>query len=241
MHSQELKLTIIQRALADAAGLAQRGDHDGIPAWDAAVSSMAAEFKALKKRADILYIVTAIGAFTILAQKTTGEMSVEVATIKLPLSILSKQAMAILLSGAFGYYLAAVISAAMVRGSIQTVLQRAAPEGWEFLLCRYEADLLWTNMLRPKMGGYTSPVREKIIAVIVQLSNNAIVLGHALLVIGAICVAGIAAIDARSCFGMALSGLALFGVVGAYLACLLALFWKLPYRPPLSSETAPHG
>jgi hypothetical protein len=232
MSSQELQLTVIQRALADAAALAERGDHDGSPAWDAALSSMAAEFKALKKKVDILYVVTALGAFAILAQPPASQAAIEFGTIKLPLSMLSRQAIAVLLAGAYEIFLSAAISAAMIRFSMQAILQRSAREGWEFLLSRYEAELLWTNILRVKSLGHTSPKGEVVVARIAQFSNFSIIIGHTALVLGGICAAGYAAILANSYFGIVLSGLALCGAVSALVACALSLFWKLPYRPP---------
>jgi hypothetical protein len=227
-----IKITAMHRSLADAIGLAQRGDFDRLPASDAALAAMATELKALRKKITILYAGTALLAFFILAQGTSANIDVDLFGLRMPLSVLSKQALAVFLAGAFAYYAAALISFGLLYGLVAAILTRAAPEGWQYLLARYDADHLWTNLLFPKKLGYPSAIGERRIAVIVHSTNTAVVCSHIALVFGAIISSGAAAVNSASYFGMALASLALIAASGAVVGALCALYLPLEYGPP---------
>lgn len=231
MSNKIIKLTALQRALAEAHGFSQRGDFDQIPPSDNALRSLAAELKALRKKVVILYVGTTLGAFLILSNVATNA-SIEILGASLPLSVLSRQALAVLLAGAFGYYAAAVISAVMVYGTMSAILQRFAPESWEFLLSRYDADQLWTNMLLPKKLGAPSPRAERVIAGIVNGTNKLVVSGHITLIVIAVWASLTAAIDAKSLSGIVLGALAVLAVLGTALGAVAATFLKLKYKLP---------
>jgi hypothetical protein len=231
-----IKITPLQRAMAEAEGFAARGDFDVVPPSDAALKSLASEFKTLRKKVTILYAATTLGAFLILSQTPDGA-SVSLMGVSIPLALLSKQALSILLVAAFAYYAGDVISASMVYGTMAAILKRSAPESWEFLLSRYDADQLWTNMLTPKKLGAPSPTSERILAWIVAFANKAVVGGHIALVWGAVVSAMLDALDARSFFGIALSALALLAVICTTIGALCAAFKKLTYTIPAQAET----
>jgi hypothetical protein len=235
-RSATQKMTAVTRSLADSARLAQRGDFDANPAAHDAVVTMVQELKSLRSKVNLLYLATTIAAFLILSQPTTGEISFELIGLKMPLSVLSKQAISIIMAGAFGYYLSALVSATLLYGTLMLIFQRAAPEGWEYLIARYDADLLWTTLLRPKALGYTATKWERFVSLIVQITNGAVVTGHLVLVMGAIFAAGVAALAAKSKFGIALSALAIIGSVGAILGALGALYIKVDYEAPKPTE-----
>jgi len=227
-----LKLTAAQRSLAEAIGLAQRGDFDSTPNCDTALTMMAAELKALRKKVTILYVGTALGAFFILAQGSSSGLAVELFGLKVPVSMLSKQALAVFLGGAFGYYAAALASLAMLYGAIASILSRTAPEGWLYLLARYDADMLWMDLLFPRRLGYPTPIGERRIALIVHASNSAVVGSHVALVLGAVVAAANAAFTSGSYFGILLAVLALVAVAGAIVGALSAFFLRFTYNPP---------
>ena len=229
--SKIVRLTAIQRALADAIGLANRGDFEKIPASDSALQAMAKELKLLRKKVTILYPATALVAFLILSQ-ASDRVVVDVSDIKLPLSILSNQALAVVLAAAFGYYAAATVSAAMLYNTMAAILKRDVPEGWEFLLARYDADYMWTNMLQEKKLGAPSPPGERAIANAVSVSNIAVVAGHMFLTIGAVAVSFLSAMEAHTFLGLALASLAMVGVLGAAGGAICAVFLKLNYCVP---------
>lgn len=226
-----LRLTALQRAMADAHGLAQRGDFDAVSPSDGTLQAMAAELKVLKNRVWILYAATALGSFLVLSQAgATAE--IDLLGIKFPLSILSKQALSVLLAAAFSYYAGAVVSAAMLYGTMAAIVMRAATEGWDFLLAKFDAEYLWINMLREKKMGAPSPGSEKAIALMVSVSNRAVVLGHILLVIAAVGVSLREALDSGLFWGIILASLAMIGVLAAAIGGLSACFLKLSYRIP---------
>jgi hypothetical protein len=68
-----------------------------------------------------------VGAFLVLSQATS--QAVELFGAKLPLSVLSNQVLAVLLAAAFGYYAAAVVSAAMLYSAMAAIVMRDVPEG----------------------------------------------------------------------------------------------------------------
>jgi hypothetical protein len=226
-----VKLTALQRAIAEAQGLANRGDFDALPSSDGALRSMSGEFKALRKKVTLLYVVTTIRAFFILSH-TNSDASVSIFGISVPLSLLSKQALSILLAGAFAYYAGAVVSAAMLYGTMAAIVRRAAPESWEFLLSRYDADQLWTNLLIPKKLGAPSPWSEIFLAGIVSFGNRAVVGAHIALVWGAVISAMMQATKEGGWFGIALSGLALLAVLCATIGAVGAVFVRLTYTLP---------
>lgn len=229
---QPLKLTAVARSLADAMGLAARGDFDTVPNCDVALTAMAAELKVLRKKITALYVGTAVGAFFILAQANSTGLSVDLFGVRIPVSMLSQQALAVFLGGAFAYYMAALASFALLYGVIAAILRRFTPEGWEYLLARYDADMLWTNMLLPKKLGYPSARGERRMARLVYTSNFAVVLSHVALVFGAIISAGSSAINSNSYFGILLTALALIAVLGAFGGAFSALFLPFEYHPP---------
>ena len=217
--------------MAEAQGLANRGDFDALPPSDGALRSMSGEFKSLRKKITILYVATTVGAFFILSH-TSGDASVSVFGVSIPLSLLSKQALSILLAGAFSYYAGAVVSAAMLYGTMAAIVRRSAPESWEFLLSRYDADQLWTNLLIPKKLGAPSPKSERFLAGIVSFGNRAVVGAHIALVWGAVISAAMEAVNEGALFGLALSGLALLAVLCATIGALGAVFVRLTYTLP---------
>ncbi|HJR55526.1 MAG TPA: hypothetical protein VJ798_03020 [Rhizomicrobium sp.] len=227
-----IRITAVNRSLADAIGLAQRGDFDKTPACDPALSAMAAEMKMLRRKVTILYAGTTLAAFFILAQEPAASANIEVLGVSVPLSVLSKQALAVFLAGAFTYYAGALMSYSLLYGQVAAILSRIAPEGWQYLFARYDADQLWMNILIPRKLGYPSAVGERRIALLVQASNTAVVLSHIVLVFGAILSAGLTAYDAESVFGIILSVIATIAVLGATVGALCALFLPLTYKPP---------
>jgi hypothetical protein len=181
----------------------------------------------------VLYLITTIGAFLILAQPAASTLQIQWFGLELPVSLLSKQALAIILCGAFQVYVSSLISWVMLYFAVARPYIEIAPEGWEFLVARFEANLLYSTLLRPKKLGYTSRLSESLIAGVVYFSNAGVVLGHIVLVVGAIYSAAASAFVAKSTFGMVLGSLALLGVAGAVFGLIAGLFVRLKYKAPI--------
>lgn len=225
----ELKLTVIQRSLADAVSLLQRGDFKDTPETDNAARGMAAELKALRRRYEVLYLATTIGAFLLLGPLTGSDFTIF--GVHIPASALSKPTVAVLLAGLYQQFLAAIISYTLLYVTFRGLFIRVSEDGWEYLAARYNAEMLWMILIRSRTGGYIAPNAERRLSLIVHIPNYALVLGQVILVIWAIWGTLNGAISGGNLVGICLSVLALFGVIGAVCAMMSALLIKLRYTP----------
>jgi len=225
----EYRLSVIQRSIADAAGLVGRGDFDHEVPGAQAAKGMASEMARLKARVDILYLTTTVGSFLIFTK--LGHSTIESFGIHLAVDELSKPLISVLLAGAYQQLLSNTVSYTLLMATFRAIFFRIYPDGWEYLGAQYNADLLWMALTRPREGGYVSPRWERGLSIFTHVPNQIFVISQTGLVLFASIFALTEAISSHNWVSIILCWLAAFVIVSSVIAFVLALYFKVSYRP----------
>lgn len=194
------------------------------------IAGVAKELRTVRKGLNVAYALTFLLAFLILSGGFRSEAQVALFGVKLPLQVLSQQALAAIMSAVFARYVTCFISLTLLHAGLAGLLPKFGPPCWEYMLARYDGFNVYTTLLRPKTIGYSSPKREIAIIAVVLLMSLLTILIHVGLVTTASIVALRSALSADSGVAITLGLFSLLGTTVATIAMVGAVFVPLPYR-----------
>ena len=194
------------------------------------IEGIVKQHERLRGRLNVLYGITFILAFLVIAGGVPTDQSFEAFGVSVPLGLFSQQALAAVMAAVFANYVIHLCSLTLLYSAMQSVLERYGGEPWEFFAAKFDGLMLYTSLMRPKVLGYSSPNREVAFILSVAFTALATVLLHAI-----VCtIAGSAALAAARTDGdplsIVLATFSLVSVVVAFGAFLTAAFIPMPYR-----------
>lgn len=229
-------LTVFARAMVDFRSLALR--HPGYFVNDVYAAGVIAEMKRIRPQIYALYAVTFVGGLVVLAGGLPSTADIEAFGVKMPATLFSQQALAVITAGLYTYFIALLASTTVATAMLRLLTSALGNEPWEFYAARFDISNLWTSLIVPKKLGYSSPLTERIVVWLSMLSAFlALALHGGMVLLGSLAAWNKAA-RSHDALARLLASFSLLAVVVTLLAFLIGFFvplrykWNGPWPPP---------
>lgn len=224
------KLTPLGRSLVDFDVMLRSPEHGPFFRSLETIEGLHGQLTRLHRRVNALYLLTFFGALLVLSGPLPQGTKIAAFGVEAPLAMLPQQVIALLTAGLFGYYSSQFLSVVILTQMSRKILQAGGRESWQFFAARFDATGLWSVLITPKLVGYRSPKRDIGFALLIIVMTFAISFTHAVIVVLAMVLAFIAALQTGSVLLMIFGGLSVAIASVSLLAVLVSVMLPMPYR-----------
>lgn len=153
------------------------------------ICGLTAERRRLAKQMDVLLALSFTGAALMLAGGLPPDSKFSIFGVEAPSRLISLQLLGIGVAGIFTRFWQSLISLTLISQMLERVLAPLVGNVHvDFVVSRYDASPLWTNLMRRRDIGYQSPIIHKIVALTIPVSGLSLLIIHASIVIYALFV-----------------------------------------------------
>jgi hypothetical protein len=212
--------------------------HPGYFVNDVYAAGVIAEMKRIRPQLYALYAITFVGGLVVLGGGFPSTADIEAFGVKMPASLFSQQALAVITAGLYTYFIGLLASSSVATAMLRMLTSALGNEPWEFYAARFDISNLWTSMIVAKKMGYSSPLTERVVVWLTMLSAFlALALHGGVVLLGSLAALN-KAVQSQDVLARLLASFSLLSIVVTLLAFLIGFFvplrykWNGPWPPP---------